>query len=242
LNITVDVLKPEPSSAHQPGLTGKWGITDAVIVGAVGYAASVLLLLLSMFETYSLPAFHSLLEFHQLDSGIYVLAGLIGGIAFGGALVTFYVHKRKLGGLPQSIDWECSNRVLAWACVAGFVAGIGYSLAKAALAGRGYQHASFEAIAAFVVLAGLAQPAIEEIYSRGILFVALARRFGNTPSIAAVTILFCVAHPQHWFTVLPIAVLLGGVRLYARSVKACFACHAAYNLSLILFMLPIIRN
>jgi membrane protease YdiL (CAAX protease family) len=132
--------------------------------------------------------------------------------------------------------------VLGWACVAGFVAGIVYSVAKTALAGRGYQDASLEAIAAFVVLAGLAAPAMEEIYFRGILFVALARRFGNIPSIAGVTLLFCVAHPQHWFTVLPVAVLLGAMRLYTRSVKACFACHAAYNLSLVLFMLPIIRN
>jgi membrane protease YdiL (CAAX protease family) len=96
-----------------------------------------------------------------------------------------------------------------------------------------------EYVAAFVVLAGFAQPAAEEIYFRGILFAGLARKFGNIPSIAVVTVLLCVAHPQHWFTVLPAAVLLGAMRLYTGSVKACFACHAAYNLSLVLFMLPI---
>jgi membrane protease YdiL (CAAX protease family) len=240
--ITFGSFLEEPRSARHPSANGGWGIADAVIVGTVGYAASVLFLLLSMFGAYSIPSVYSRLQFYRLDSGVYVLAGLVGGIAFGGPLVVWYVHRRKLGSLAQSIDWECTNRVLGWACVAGFVAGIVYSVAKTALAGRGYQDASLEAIAAFVVLAGLAAPAMEEIYFRGILFVALARRFGNIPSIAGVTLLFCVAHPQHWFTVLPVAVLLGAMRLYTRSVKACFACHAAYNLSLVLFMLPIIRN
>ena len=221
---------------------GGWAIADAVIVGAVWYAASVLFLLLSMFAAYSITSVHSFLQFYRLDSGVYVLAGVVGGIGFGSPLVMWYVNRRKLGSLAQSIDWECSNRVSGWACVAGFLAGIVYSLAIAALTGRGYQDAPLEAIAAFVLLTGLAQPAMEEIYFRGILFVSLARRFGDIPSIAAVTLLFCIAHPQHWFTVLPVAVLLGAMRLYTRSVKACFACHAAYNLSFVLFALPIIRN
>jgi len=216
--------------------TNGWGIGDAAVVGLVGYAATVLFLLLSMFTVYSIPSLHSRLRYYQLDSGVYVLVGLAGGIMFGGPLVMWFVRRRKLASLAQSIDWECINRVLGWSLLAGFVFGIVYSLGKSALAGRGYQDESLETIIAFVVLTGLAQPAVEEVYFRGILFVALADRFGDIPSVAAVTLLFCVAHPQHWFAVLPVAVLLGGMRLYTHSVKACFACHAAYNLSLAVFM------
>ena len=239
---SVDEVEPEPSSGRRPCTLGGWGIADAVIVGAVGYAASVLSLILIMIAVYSFPSVHSFLQFYRLDSWVYVLAGVVGGIGFGGPLVMWFVRRREFASLAQSIYWECSNRVLGWAFLVGFVSGIAYSLAKGMLAGRGYQAQPVEYIAAFVVLAGLAQPAVEEIYFRGILFGALARRFGNIPSIAAVTLLFCIAHPHHWFTVLPVALLLGAMRLYTRSVKACFACHAAYNLALVLFALPIIGN
>jgi membrane protease YdiL (CAAX protease family) len=199
----------------------------------------VLFLLLSIFVVDSIPSLHSLLRFYQLDTGVYALVGLVGGILLAGPLVVWFVRRRRFASLARSIYWECSNTVLVWAFLAGFVSGIAYSLARGTLAGRGYQAQQAEYIAAFVVLAGLAQPAAEEVYFRGILFAGLARKFGEIPSIVVVTLLFCVAHPQHWFTVLPAAVLLGAIRLYTGSVKACFACHAAYNLSLVLFMLPI---
>ena len=234
-----DELEQQAGSRLQRDTTNGWSIADAVIVGVVGYAASVLFLLMSMFAVYSLPSLHSRLRFYRLDSTVYVLFGLVGAIMFAGPLVIWFVRRRRLPSLAQSIGWECSNRVLGWACLAGLVTGIVYSLAKAALAGRGYQDESVEAILAFILLSGFAQPAVEEIYFRGILFVSLARRFGDISSIAAVTLLFCVSHPERWFTVLPVAILLGVMRLYTRSVKACFACHAAYNLSLVLFMLPI---
>jgi len=192
-----------------------------------------------MFVVYSIPSLHSLLRFCQVDSGVYALVGLVGGILFAGPLVMWFVRRRKFASFAESIYWECNNRTLGWAFLAGFVFGIAYSVAKGTLAGRSYEAQPVEYVAAFVVLAGFAQPAAEEIYFRGILFAGLARKFGNIPSIAVVTVLFCVAHPQHWFTVLPAAVLLGAMRLYTGSVKACFACHAAYNLSLVLFMLPI---
>lgn len=232
-------LKQQARGPLEPSATSGWGVPDAAIVGVVGYTASVLFLLVSMFVVYSIPSLHSLLRFYQIDSGVYALVGLVGGILFAAPLVMWFVRRRKFASLAESIYWECSYRTLVWAILAGLVFGIAYSVAKGQLTGRSYRAQPVGYIAAFVILAGFAQPAAEEIYFRGILFAGLASKFGNIPSIAVVTVLFCVAHPQHWFTVLPAAVLLGAMRLYTGSVKACFACHAAYNLSLVLFMLPI---
>lgn len=177
---------------------------------------------------------------YALDSGVYGVVGLLGGIVFGGPLVIWFMRGRKIPSLARSIGWECSDKTLGWVLLFGLVFGIVLSFVRGELAGRVYRHDPGEFIIAFVILTGLAAPVLEEIYFRGILFAALARRFGDIPSIVAVTLLFCVAHPrQQWFTVLPVAILLGGVRLYTRSVKACFVCHAAYNVSLALFMLPI---
>ncbi len=194
-----------------------------------------------MFAGYSIPSLRYILWVYQLDTVFPAFFGVFGGILFGGPLAIWIVRRRKFGSLRQSIWWDCSNRILGWAFLAGFASGTGYSLAKSALLGRGYQPNGLEYIVAFIVLAGLAEPVVEEVYFRGILFTALVSRFGRIPSIAVVTMLFCLSHPKHFLTVLPVAVLLGGIRLYTGSVKACFACHAAYNLSLVLFMLPITR-
>lgn len=80
-------LERQAGQPLQPSTTSGWGIADAAIVGVVGYAASVLFLLLSMFVVYSIPSLHSLLRFYQLDSGVYALVGLVGGILFAGPLV-----------------------------------------------------------------------------------------------------------------------------------------------------------
>ena len=231
-------IERQPSAPLQPRTTSGWGIADAGVVGVAGYAGSVFFLLLSMFVVYSIPSLHSFVRFYQLD-GVHVLIGLIGGILFAGPLVMWFVRRRKFVSLADSINWQCSNRTVGWAFLAGVVSGIAYSVARGMLAGRSYEPEPLAYILTFVVLTGFAQPLVEEIYFRGILFAGLAPKVGDIPSIAVVSILFCIAHPQHWFTVLPAAVLLGVMRLYTGSVKACFACHAAYNLSLVLFMLPI---
>jgi membrane protease YdiL (CAAX protease family) len=234
----VNEVERQTSTTLQPSTTSGWGIADAGIVGVAGYAGSLFLLLLSMFVVHSIPSLDSFVRFYELD-GVYVLMGLIGGILLAGPLVMWFVHRRKFASLADSIYWQCSNGTLVWTFLAGVVSGIAYSVARGILSGRGYEPASQAFILTFVVLTGFAAPLVEEIYFRGILFAALAHKFGDIPSIAVVTILFCIAHPQHWFIVLAPAVLVGIIRLYTGSVKACFACHAAYNLSLVLFMLPI---
>jgi len=221
--------------------TRGWGISQAVIVGVVGYTGLVLAGLLSMFVVYSTPSWRPIPHFYELDTEIYVFFAVLGAGLFAGPLVIWFVRKQGLEGLRQSIGWSGSKKMLGWSFALGFALGIALSLAKSAILGQSYQSHTTEFVLAFVLLGGLAQPIVEEVYFRGILFVALAKRVGNIPAACAVTPLFCLVHPKHFLTVLPVAVLLGLVRLYTDSVKACFACHAAYNLSLVLFMLPISR-
>jgi membrane protease YdiL (CAAX protease family) len=225
--------------SNQTGETNGWTITEATIVGAVWYTSSLLVLLPSVFAVYSIPSLHSLLHFYQLDTILLEFGGALGGILFAGPTVMWIVRRRKVVSLQESIRWDCSNSTFGWALLTGLASGITYSLTRSALLGRGYQEEGAWYIAAFLVLAGLVQPALEEIYFRGILFVALAGRLGKFSSMVVVTLLFSLAHPRHFLTVLPVAILLGGVRLFTGSVKACYATHAAYNMSLMLLMFPI---
>jgi membrane protease YdiL (CAAX protease family) len=235
---SVTELERQASSPLDPIATNGWGIADAAIVGVVGYTASVFFLLLSIFVVHSTPSLHAFVRFYQLHD-LYTLVGLVAGISFALPLLIWVVRRRKIASLADSIYWQCSNRTLGWAFLSGGVFGIAYSIMRSMLAGDGYHSETPAYILSWFVLAGFAQPIVEEIYFRGILFAGLASRLGDIPSIVVVTIFFSAAHPRHWFTVLPAAVLLGVMRLYTGSVKACFACHAAYNLSLALFMLPI---
>ena len=201
--------------------TSGWTVSEAAIVGAIWYTSFLLLLLLGTFALYSIPTLHSILHFYQPDRILPEFGMVVAGILFAGPAVMWIVRRRKVVSLQESIRWDCGNGSFGWAFVAGLASGIAYSLARSALLGRSYQPEDPWYIAAFLVLAGLAEPALEEIYFRGILFTALAGR------------------PRQFITVLPVAILLGGVRLYTGSVKACFATHAAYNMSLVLLMFPI---
>jgi membrane protease YdiL (CAAX protease family) len=78
--------------------------------------------------------------------------------------------------LSREYSVPCSNRVAGWALLAGFALGIGCSLAKGMLLGSSDQIKGMAYLAAFIVTAGLAGPLAEEVYFRGILFVALADR------------------------------------------------------------------
>ncbi len=235
------VTRAEQEDVRLTADANVWSVTEAVVIGVVWYASSLCLLLLSMFAVYSIPLLRSTLWLHQADTDLPVLFGVLGGAFVAWPVGLWLARKRNLGSLQQSISWYCPKRVFGWAFVAGFVSGIGYSSAKSVIVGHGYLTERVESILAFVVLAGLLQPVLEEVYFRGILFTALARKLGTIPGIIVVTLLFSFLHPRQFLTVLPVAVLLGAIRIYTGSVKACFACHAAYNLSLTLFMLPINR-
>ena len=229
-----DMIDPRASARSS------WTLGEAAIVGVLWYTSTLSVLLLSMFALPSIPSLYSILRFYQLDAVLPEFVGVVGGVLFAGPLVMWIIRRRKVVSLDQSIRWDCSNRVFGWSFLCGFLSGIAYSLAKSAVLGRGYEKEGRWYIVAFVALAVLAQPAVEELYFRGILFTALAGKVGNIFVTLVVTFLFCVAHPrQQFFTVLPVAILLGGIRLHTGSVRACFACHAAYNLSLILFMIRI---
>ena len=144
-------LERRASSLLEPSATSGWGIADAAIVGVVGYAALVLFLLLSMFVVHSIPSLHSLLRFYQVDSGVYALAGLVGGILFAAPLVMWFVRRRGVASLAESIHWECSNRTLGWAFLAGLVSGIAFSVATGPLTGRSYQAQPVGYIVAFML-------------------------------------------------------------------------------------------
>jgi membrane protease YdiL (CAAX protease family) len=89
----------------------------------------------------------------------------------------------------------------------------------------------------FLILLGtvVLQPFIEEVYFRGILFCGLSSKLGPLFSAGIVTIVFVALHAQHQWIVLPVAAVVGILRLVSRSTCCCFALHLFYNLGIVLW-------
>jgi membrane protease YdiL (CAAX protease family) len=129
----------------------------------------------------------------------------------------------------ESLEWNANRSALISAAI-GTALGFAVELIQP---GQFQAYPLAVTLGLVLVSMGLIQTGFEEIYFRGVLFLALSRRLGDVISIAIVTVVFAGVHPGHRLVILPVSVVLGIVRLKTRSLAACFALHAAYNLSIV---------
>ena len=87
------------------------------------------------------------------------------------------------------------------------------------------------------VLAVFTAPLVEEGVYRGVLYAALRRVLGLTPSVVIVTLLFAGVHvPQYWgawtsiASITVLSILLTLVRAKTKSLYPCIAIHFLFNL------------
>jgi membrane protease YdiL (CAAX protease family) len=212
-----------------------WRIPQALAVGVGGLSANFTFLFLTT------RAFRQWGSYWGLDSFQISMVSTIVSISATCALLTpvVMIIERTYNGTSwwDSIEWNF-NRNVYWYILLGVLLAIMYRLGlKIAFSSAG----SFDeyrlalSLVLYTLSVVLAQAAVEEIYFRGILFLALANRLGEIAAISIVTIIFIFLHPQHRLHVLPISIVLGIVRIRTRSVASCFACHASYNLFLALY-------
>jgi membrane protease YdiL (CAAX protease family) len=185
------------------------------------------------------PAFRS--RFSELSdyqaSGLMNLLSLLctSVIIVSVIMLTKPQSPKKLLG---TVGWNGSKRQLLTSSFCGGLLGILFSLVSTLIYGNAGYFRDVNmilSISLFLLSVVLLQPLVEEIYFRGILFVALVRRFSEVVSIAIVTLTFALMHPGHRLDVLPISIVLGIVRLKTDSVACCFALHASYNCTLMLY-------
>jgi len=123
----------------------------------------------------------------------------------------------------DSIEWN-PNRSLYWATAAGAALAIVHQLVlRAALgsAGSFHEYPLLLSLTLYILSVVIVQAAIEEIYFRGILFLAIRQKLGGLVAIAVTTVAFAFLHPGHRLNVLPVAIALGVTRLKTRSVASC---------------------
>ncbi len=159
-----------------------------------------------------------------------------------GPIAVLIAHKRESGSWWDSIEWN-PNRTIYWSILAGMVLAVANRVVLRVVFGSAGSFREYPlalSMGLYVVSDVFVQPAVEEMYFRGILFLALAERFGGLAAIAVVTVIFALMHPAGYrLNVLPAAIALGLVRLKTRSLASCFALHASYNLFLVLYQLAV---
>jgi membrane protease YdiL (CAAX protease family) len=218
-----------------------WGIPTAAIIG-IGY---LLLYMTSLFfVTNEIRSHRSRLRFRTCQlSMASSLISVTGTAVLLAPVVAAIARRRRLGEWWQSVQWN-GDRSFLKPILLGAVFAVLFQLTMTAIHGNaGYfrDDPLVVSVGLYVVTSVFLEPALEEIYFRGILFLALAKRFGEEISIVIVTLIFAFLHPGHRLNVLPIAILLGAIRLRTRSVASCFALHASYNLFLMLYQLVLSR-
>jgi membrane protease YdiL (CAAX protease family) len=88
-----------------------------------------------------------------------------------------------------------------------------------------------------VVAAGALGPLVEELFFRGALFGALARRYGRAGALAAASLLFAAAHRdlRSFAPDLVGGAVMGLVRVWSGSLWPALLVHAAFNTSSALY-------
>jgi membrane protease YdiL (CAAX protease family) len=206
-----------------------WTIPFAAAVGVAGLLLTAgILFLLTFSNSYE----HLLLGWTAFPQSLLstAIAVVLSSVVLGPfALAVSRKHRLNWW---ESIEWNANRSAVITAAV-GIILAVAVELALKPRQFRGYPLAV--TLGLVVLSMGLIQPALEEVYFRGGLFLALSRRLGDVVSIVLVTVVFACVHGRHRSAVLPISVALGIVRLKTRSLAACFALHAAYNLSIVGF-------
>ncbi len=211
-----------------------WSLWQSLAVGGAGFISAVAAF--AMLSTTGMRAYGEVgFSTSEANASTIVLSYAVAACV--GYLLTKLLHADGSRGFWASIEWHYSKRVAGVAVLGGLCAAI---LMRFAVTG----HVTVELIPSSrmsvlfaLVLLGtvIIEPLVEEVYFRGILFAGLAGRVGSVVSICIVTLAFVLLHVQHRWIVLPIAILLGVLRLYKRSTASCFALHAAYNLGVVLW-------
>ena len=222
----------------QMNLKTVWTIPVATLLGIGSFVVFMAVFFLAMDES---PRVGLILGWsHNQRLMLSTLLALLAMCVILGPIAVLIVSKRQSGSWWDSIEWN-PNRTIYWSILVGVVLAVANQVVLSVVfgsAGSFREHPLALSMGLYVVSDVFVQPAVEEMYFRGILFLALAERFGGLAAIAVVTVIFALMHPAGYrLNVLPIAIALGAARLKTRSLASCFALHASYNLALVLYQL-----
>ena len=231
LEIRANLMELREASERGEVRASTLPIYQASLLGCLGLVVGLTVIAVM---TTSVPRDRLTSEFAQIETIFISLATRAVGWLF-----LALTHRLPVTRFLESISWHESTRsMLLWSaiglCVAPLIQHLG---------GFAPHQLSLRFAFNFVVGTVALQPLIEEVYFRGILFESLSNRIDYRFAITIVTVAFVLLHAtSHRWTLIPIALIFAVARVGTRSTANCFALHASYNLSILLWNLTSISR
>jgi membrane protease YdiL (CAAX protease family) len=232
---TDSVAVPEPN------------LVDVLLTVLVAGAALIFCTLVGAIILLILRGPHAIDPKNPASSALLILPTQLAAYVLTVGFMVFYVWEKYRVGFLRAVRWNMPARnFVLYALAGGSVLGFGSQLAGALL------HrwipkslpieqffstpASAYALAAFGILVA---PLVEELFFRGFLYPALARRLGVMAGILLTAALFALLHAGQlalaWAPLLilfAVGAVLTLVRARTNSVATCVLIHAGYNFTL----------
>ena len=235
-------MSSEAQTSPSPVLQ-RWKMSDAGIVGLVFIVALGIGIWLAPNARTTLPSVHATYyQRSQVSLLVAIFAQLVA--------VTFTVvaigRTRGIGDPLSSIGWNPNRYIGSCALVGLGLAAVITIALTLTFGGVSKFRDGFAplSILLYVLTTVLVQPFMEEYYFCGVLFIAVSERFGQFGTVALTSLLFGLYHVGGYRITpvfLTVGVVLAIARIKTRSVAACFALHAAYNVGALVFRLLLAR-
>ena len=229
-------MSSEAQTSPSPVLQ-RWKMSDAGIVGLVFIVALGIGIWLAPNARTTLPSVHATYyQRSQVSLLVAIFAQLVA--------VTFTViaigRVRGIGNLLSSIGWNPNRYIGSCALVGLGLAAVITIALTLTFGGVSKFRDGFAplSILLYVLTTVLVQPFMEEYYFCGVLFIAVSERFGQFGTVALTSLLFGLYHVGGYRIILvflTVGVVLAIARIKTRSVAACFALHAAYNVGILVY-------
>ena len=210
---------------------GPWTIPIAITAGVITLALYFVIFFVAL-RANLFGTWYRYPRFVVSTSLAIVLSSLVAG--------AILVRTARLHGFENfwdALEWNPGRSVVG-SLIGGAALAILYEVGlrfATGSTGEFREYPLFLSVGVYIVFDVCILPAIEEIYFRGILFLALSRRLSELVAISIVTVVFSLLHTGYQLHIIPIAIALAVTRIRTRSVACCFAMHASYNLFLMLY-------
>jgi membrane protease YdiL (CAAX protease family) len=239
--LPVAPVSPDSPTVPEPNLV------DVLLTLLVAVAALIFCTLIAGVVLLILHGPHATLDKDPAKAVMLVLPIQLAAYVLTVGFMVFYVWQKYHVGFLQAVRWNMpAGKFAGYALVGGSVLAFGSALAEASLHRWMPKNlpieqyfstpASAYALAAFGILVA---PLVEELFFRGFLYPALARRLGQALGIAITGVLFAFLHASQlamaWAPLLVLSVVgsvLTFVRARTNSLATCVLVHAGYNFTL----------
>jgi membrane protease YdiL (CAAX protease family) len=235
---------PPPPRLNPRAENPVWNLWDVLLITGVSVAALIVAQIVVLIVAYFLPQFHhASIPTLAKNTLLLVPAQVLGYLLIVG-FMAFLLWTKYRSGFARAIRWNAPPaRTAAAALFAGGGLGL-VSLVFSSLVQKWVPKslpidemfqstASAYMLAAFAVLVA---PVVEEIFFRGFLYPALARKTGPVVAIALTAVAFALIHegqlahawlPLLWLSV--VGAVLTTVRAATKSVATTVLIHMGYN-------------